>query len=271
MSRKLTIYQAGSDVAGITTTAERRGDKYIVNGAKKWITNGMFADFVTAAVRTGGPGKDGVSALIIPMNAPGVTCRKIDNSGVLSSASTYIEFDEVEVPANNLLGQENRGFGIIMGNFNHERLWLGVTSLRLARCCIEDAYRYAAVRETFGKPLLDNQMIRSKFSASGRKVESAHAWAEQLVYLQGEAIRSGRDTQLGGLIANFKVLAAQTLESVVREAQQTMGGVGYSRGGRGGRVEQISRDVRVMVIGGGSEEILADLAVVQEVRALSKL
>lgn len=158
-----------------------------------------------------------------------------------------------------------------MSNFNHERLWLGATSLRLARCCIEDAYQYAAVRETFGKPLLDNQMIRSKFSASGRKVESAHALMEQLVYLNSEAQRRGVDAQLGGQFANFKVLAAQTLEFVNREAQQTMGGLGYSKGGRGGRVEQISRDVRVMVVGGGSEEILADLAIVQEVRGLSKL
>ncbi|KAF2207630.1 hypothetical protein CERZMDRAFT_23816, partial [Cercospora zeae-maydis SCOH1-5] len=267
----VTEPDAGSDVAGITTTAERRGDKYIVNGAKKWITNGMFADYCTAAVRTGGAGKDGVSALIIPLNAPGVTRKKISNSGVYSSASTYIEFDEVEVPAENLLGPENGGFGIIMSNFNHERLWLGATSLRLARCCIEDAYRYAAVRETFGKRLLENQMIRSKFSASGRKVESAHALMEQLVYLNSEALRRGGDAHLGGQFANFKVLAAQTLEFVTREAQQTMGGLGYSRGGRGGRVEQISRDVRVMVVGGGSEEILADLAVVQEVRSLSKL
>lgn len=76
---------AGSDVAGLTTTAERKGDVYIVNGAKKWITNGIFADYCTAAVRTGGPGTSGVSALVIPMKAPGVTCRKIENSGVHAS------------------------------------------------------------------------------------------------------------------------------------------------------------------------------------------
>ncbi|KAK3621074.1 hypothetical protein LTR56_023000 [Elasticomyces elasticus] len=263
--------KAGSDVAGLVTTAERKGDKYIVNGAKKWITNGIFADYATAAVRTGGEGKDGVSALIIPLKAPGVTCRKMINSGVGASGSTYIEFDDVEVPIENLLGEENRGFEIIMSNFNHERLWLAGTSLRLARVCIEDAYRYAQTRETFGKPLLANQTIRSKFSASGRKVEAAHALMEQLVYLSESAKRNGRDAFLGGQFANLKVLAGQTLEFVNREAQQTLGGLGYSRGGRGARVEQISRDLRVMVVGGGSEEILADLAVAQEVRALSKL
>jgi alkylation response protein AidB-like acyl-CoA dehydrogenase len=127
---------AGSDVAGITTTAERRGDKYIVNGAKKWITNGVYADYCTAAVRTGGEGKAGVSALIIPLKTEGVTCRKMENSGVAASGksfliihkssrlrltwplagSTYIEFDDVEVPISNLLGKENRGFEIIMSS-----------------------------------------------------------------------------------------------------------------------------------------------------------
>lgn len=94
---------------------------------------------------------------------------------------------------------------------------------------------------------------------------------EQLVYAHETTLRDGQDAYLGGQFANLKVLAGQTLEFVNREAQQTMGGVAYARGGRGARVEQISRDLRVMVVGGGSEEILADLAVAQEVRALAKL
>ncbi|KAM0690587.1 hypothetical protein Q7P36_009355 [Cladosporium allicinum] len=267
----VTEPDAGSDVAGLLTTAERKGDKYIVNGAKKWITNGVYADYCTAAVRTGGEGRSGVSALIIPLKALGVTCRKMENSGVAASGSTYIEFDDVEVPVENLLGEENRGFEIIMSNFNHERLWLAGTSLRLARVCIEDAYRYAQKRETFGKPLLENQTIRSKFSASGRRVESAHALMEQLVYVHDMSGRDGRDPYLGGQFASLKVLAGQVLEFVNRECQQVMGGLGYARGGRGARVEQISRDLRVMVVGGGSEEILTDLAMAQEVRALAKL
>jgi alkylation response protein AidB-like acyl-CoA dehydrogenase len=103
-------------VAGLTTTAERKGDVYIVNGAKKWITNGIFADYCTAAVRTGGEGTQGISALVIPLKAPGVTCTKLDNSGVHASGSTYIEFDEVEVPVTNLLGVENKGFPVIMNS-----------------------------------------------------------------------------------------------------------------------------------------------------------
>lgn len=263
----VTEPDAGSDVAGITTTAERRGDVYIVNGAKKWITNGMFADYTTAAVRTGGSGRKGISALVIPLKAQGVTCRKLDNSGVHASGSTYIEFDDVEVPVANLLGKENAGFDIIMSNFNHERLWLACTSLRMARVCAEDAYIHAITRETFGHKLITNQVIRAKFSSMGRSLDSAHSLMEELVYLIEKKKKSGgEDPWIGGLIANLKVLAGRTLEHVNREAQQVLGGLGYSKKGRGGRIEQISRDVRVMVVGGGSEEILADLAVNQEMK-----
>ncbi|BCS25248.1 acyl-CoA dehydrogenase family protein [Aspergillus puulaauensis] len=267
----VTEPDAGSDVAGITTTAERKGDKYIVNGAKKWITNGIFADYCTAAVRTGGEGVAGVSALIIPLKAPGVTCRKIDNSGVLASGSTYIEFDDVEVPVANLLGEENKGFPIIMNNFNHERLWLACTSLRMARVCAEDAYQHAITRETFGKKLIENQVIRAKFSAMGRSLDATYAWMEQLVYMAETAKANGTDLAMGGLFANLKVLAGRTLEMVNRESQQVLGGLGYSKNGRGARIEQVSRDVRVMVVGGGSEEILSELAVNQEIRAMKKL
>ncbi|KAI5465065.1 acyl-CoA dehydrogenase/oxidase [Mariannaea sp. PMI_226] len=267
----VTEPDAGSDVAGITTTAVKKGSKYIVNGAKKWITNGIFADYCTAAVRTGGPGSKGISALIIPLKAPGVTCKKIDNAGVTSSGSTYIEFDDVEVPVSNLLGEENKGFSIIMHNFNHERLWLACTALRLGRVCLQDAYEHARKRETFGKKLIENQVIRAKFSTVGRQLDAAYALMENLVHISQVSIQNGQDAFLGGQFANLKVLAGQTLEKANREAQQVMGGLGYSKNGRGARVEQISRDVRVMVVGGGSEEILTDLSVNQETRAMKKL
>lgn len=277
-------------MAGILTTAERKGDVYIVNGSKKWITNGIFADYCTAAVRTGGNGRSGVSALVIPLKAPGVTCRKIENSGVNASGSTYIEFDDVEVPVANLLGEENRGFDIIMSNFNHERLWLACTSLRMARVCAEDAYAYAIRRETFGKTLITNQVIRAKIAGFARALEPVQAYMESLVYMiehernrktvkrQGGSVLVGSDMKahevdlnLGGMIATLKTSAGRALESVNREAQQILGGAGYSRTGKGARVEQISRDVRVMVIGGGSEEILSELAVKLEGKELETL
>ena len=179
----ITEPDAGSDVANITTTAERRGDVFVVNGAKKWITNGIFADYCTAAVRTGSAGRNGISALIIPLKARGVTCSKIENSGVNASGSTFIEFDDVEVPVANLLGPENKGFDIVMFNFNHERLWLACTSLRMARVCAEDAYAHALRRETFGKKLIENQTILTKIAEFGRQIEPIQAYMESLVYM----------------------------------------------------------------------------------------
>jgi alkylation response protein AidB-like acyl-CoA dehydrogenase len=190
------------------------------------------------------------------------------------AGSTYIEFDDVEVPAANLLGKENEGFKIFMSNFNHERLWLACTSLRLARICAQDAYEHANWRETFGKKLIENQVIRQKFSSFGRIIEPAHSYMEQLVYLIEETKKTpgvGQDPRIGGLSANLKVMAARCLEHVNREAQQVFGGFGYSKYGRGGRVEQISRDVRIMVVGGGSDEILSDLAVREEIKARASL
>ncbi|KAF5006104.1 hypothetical protein FDECE_7504 [Fusarium decemcellulare] len=267
----VTEPDAGSDVAGLTTTAVRKGNKYIVDGSKKWITNGLWANYCTAAVRTGGPGQGGISVLIIPLDSPGVTRKRLYNSGVSASGSTYLEFDNVEVPVENLLGKENQGFRVIMSNFNHERIWLATTALRLARVCVEDSYLYATKRETFGKPLISHQIIRTKLSTAGRSIDSAHAYLEQLVYMHAEAQRRRgcEAVGIGGLLANCKVLSCQVLERTNREAQQIMGGVGYSKAGRGSRVEQISRDLRVMVVGGGSEEILTDFSLQQETKALS--
>jgi len=253
---------AGSDVAGLQTTAKKSpdGKHYIVNGQKKWITNGIWADYCTAAVRTGGPGAGGISALIIPLkNYPGVTTRKQTNSGVNASGSTFIEFDDVRVPVENLLGNENQGFKIVMSNFNHERLWLGVTALRMARVCCEDAYSHAITRHTFGSPLLANQVIRAKFTDMGRHLETTWALVEALVYHSSTVSAERRERDLASWYALVKVQAGRTLEKVNRECQQVFGGLGYSRGGRGGRVEQISRDLRVLVVGGGSDEILTDL------------
>lgn len=141
----------------------------------------------------------------------------------------------------------------------------------MARVCAEDAFKHAMTRETFGKKLIENQVIRSKISQFGRSIDPAHAWMEQLVFLIEHEKRNGKEIAISGPIANLKVLAGQTLERVNREAQQIMGGLGYSRTGRGARIEQISRDVRVMVVGGGSEEILVDLSVSQEMRAMKQL
>lgn len=260
----ITEPDGGSDVANLRTMAERKGDKYIVNGAKKWITNGIWADYCTTAVRTGGPAHGGISLLVIPLKAPGVTTRRLENQGVHASGkssccfemwlvltclgSTYITFEDVEVPIDHLLGKENQGFALIMSNFNPERLSLATAALRLSRVCVRDSYEYACDRETFGKKLIEHEAIRQKFATMGLLIEPAQAFLEQLCYIIEQSRVTGKEVNVGGMTALLKVMSTRCLEKVCREAQQ------------------ISRDVRVHVVGGGSEEIMSSLAVRQEAR-----
>ncbi|KAL4812762.1 acyl-CoA dehydrogenase/oxidase [Aspergillus spinulosporus] len=265
----ITEPDAGSDVANIRTTAVRQGEHYVVNGSKKWITNGIWADYCTAAVRTGGPGRGGISLLVIPLKAEGVTRRRMHNSGVNASGSTFIEFDDVRVPVDHLIGKENEGFPLIMSNFNPERLSLACASLRLARVCAEDAFNYATQRSTFGAPLITRQAIQAKIFKFGLLIEPAYAFMEQLVNIIEKTKNEPRDdVRIGGMTALLKVMSTRALEKSVREAQQILGGAGYNRAGKGARIEQISRDARVHVVGGGSEEIMMGLALQEEMKAL---
>ncbi|KAL1856805.1 hypothetical protein Plec18170_003778 [Paecilomyces lecythidis] len=149
-----------------------------------------------------------------------------------------------------------------MSTFAHERLWVGITALRLSRVAYEDAYRHALKRKTFGKALFENQVIRQKFAKMTNRLEPTQAYMEHLVF---RSVRMS-GLEFSPLAAMLKVQAAHHLEKVTREAQQVFGGLGYSRGGQGWRVEQISRDVRVLVVSGGSEEILLDMIAKQQKR-----
>ncbi|KAG0350457.1 hypothetical protein BG005_010024, partial [Podila minutissima] len=136
----ITEPQAGSDVANLTTTANEASDgSFIVNGEKKWITNGTFGDYFTTAVRTGGEGMGGVSLMVIERGMPGVSTRQMKCSGVWSSGTAYINFEDVHVPRANIVGKENRGFKYIMHNFNHERMGIVIQANRLARVCLEES------------------------------------------------------------------------------------------------------------------------------------
>lgn len=262
----ITEPTGGSDVANIQTTARKTPDGkfYVVNGYKKWITGAPWATHMTTAVRTGGPGMSGVSVLVIPMNSKGLERRKIYNSGQNAGGASLIELDDVHVPVENLIGKEGEGFKIIMTNFNRERFLMSVGCNRNARTCLNVAFDYANKRETFGKKLIANQIISSKFATLARYIESHWAWLEQIAYAVQQSPRGWQDPDVAGRIALSKVQGGRILEMAAREAQQVLGGAGYQRGGPGAVVEQISRDLRMMVVGGGSEEIIADLSVRQE-------
>ena len=252
ISLAITEPGAGSDVAQLQTTARLEGDEYIVNGSKTYITGGMRANWFTTAVRTGGEGASGVSTLLIAADADGVSRTALDKKqGWWCSDTATIYFDNVRVPATNLIGQENQGFGVIMSNFNAERLAMSASMEAFSRVCLEDAVAWAQERKTFGKRLADHQVIRHKIAEMKQRINGTQAYLIMLCEQVAEGTENAAD------IALLKVQCSQTMEYCAREAMQILGGIGYMRGNR---VERIYREVRVNAIGGGSEEIMRDLA-----------
>ncbi|KAI0965871.1 acyl-CoA dehydrogenase/oxidase [Xylaria arbuscula] len=264
----ITEPDAGSDVANLTCEAKlsEDGKHYIVNGEKKWITNGIWCDYFTTAVRTGGEGMNGVSLLLIERDMGGVSTRRMDCQGVWSSGTTYITFEDVKVPVENLLGKENQGFKVIMTNFNHERVGIIIQSLRFSRVCYEESVKYASKRRTFGKKLIDHPVIRMKLAHMARQIEASYNWLENLVFQCEKMGETEAMLRLGGAIAGLKAQSTLTFEFCAREASQIFGGLSYSRGGQGAKVERLYRDVRAYAIPGGSEEIMLDLSMRQSLR-----
>ena len=231
--------------------ARRDGDFYVVNGEKTFITSGMRADYITTAVRTGGPGPGGVSLLVIEGDTPGLSRTQLKKMGWWASDTATLHFDNCRVPAGNLLGEEGRGFKIIMHNFNSERLTMAAGCTAAARVCLEEAMEYARQRHTFGKPLAQHQVIRHKLVDMAQRVAASQAMLEMLAWRldQGESPVAE--------ICMLKNQATQTMAFCASEAVQIFGGAGYMRGIK---VERIYREVKVNAIGGGSEEIMKDLA-----------
>jgi acyl-CoA dehydrogenase len=247
----ITEPSGGSDVANLRTKAERKGAAYIVNGEKTYITSGMRADYVTLAVRTGDAGMGGISLLLVETDRPGVSRTPLAKMGWHASDTATLHFDNVEVPAENLIGPENGGFMGIMRNFNGERLGMAQQAAAYARLCYEDALDWAQQREVFGGPLIRKQAIRHKLADMLRQINATQAWIDQCAW----SVKA--DKAFPGDFALLKVQATRTMEYCAREACQILGGASFMRGCR---VERIYREVRVMAIGGGSEEIMFDLA-----------
>ncbi|HRE61323.1 MAG TPA: acyl-CoA dehydrogenase family protein [Micropepsaceae bacterium] len=251
ISLAITEPSGGSDVAQIKTRARREGDEFIIQGSKMFLTGGMRADYFTTAVRTGGPGYAGISLMLIEADRAGLSRTKLDKQGWWASDTAAVYFDDVRVPAENLIGGENQGFAGIMRNFNGERLGMASGAIASSRVCLEEAVKWAQQRETFGKRLADHQVIRHKVAEMYRQINASQAYLEMCAWRV-----SNGETPVADL-AMLKVQATLTLEFCAREAMQILGGAGYMRGNR---VERIYREVRVNAIGGGSEEIMRDLA-----------
>ncbi|WP_444941982.1 acyl-CoA dehydrogenase family protein [Microbulbifer sp. ZKSA004] len=252
ISLAVTEPGAGSDVANLQCRAERDGNDYIVTGEKTYITGGMRANWFTTAVRTGEEGFGGISLLLIPADAEGVSRQLLDKKqGWWCSDTASIFFDQVRIPASNLIGGENQGFLPIVHNFNRERLGIAASCVEFSRVCLQDAIEWAQERQTFGKRLANHQVIRHKFAQMLQRINATQAYLDLCAWAEQQHQLKVAD------IALLKVQATETLEFCAREAMQVLGGAGYMRGSR---VERIYREVRVNAIGGGSEEIMRDLA-----------
>lgn len=252
ISLGITEPGGGSDVANIATTATRDGHHFIVNGSKTYITGGMRANYLSTAVRTGGPGAGGLSMLLIPTDAAGCSRTALTRKqGWWASDTATFYFDNVRVPVDQLIGEANQGFKVIMTNFNNERMSMAIQMEAYGRVCMEEAVEWARQRTTFGQRLADHQVIRHKIATMKQKLNATQAY----IRVCNEAIAAG--TPHPGDIALLKVQASEVMEYCAREALQILGGIGFIRGSR---AERIYREVRVNAIGGGSEEIMRDLA-----------
>lgn len=254
-SLAITEPGGGSDVARLKTTARRDGDMWVLNGSKTFITGGMESDYFVVGARTGGEGLAGISLFFVEADRPGFSRTELGKKmGWWASNQATLYFDDLRVPADNLMGQENYGFIQIMNNFNYERLSLASISLGMMEAALEDSIAWAQQRETFGKPLIKHQVIRHKIADMSARIDAlrSHLWIICATIEQG--------TMPVAELSKVKFFATKALEFVASEAMQILGGAGYLRGNR---VKSIYRDVKVIAIGGGSEEIMRDLAVRQ--------
>jgi acyl-CoA dehydrogenase len=247
----------GSDVASLRTTARRDGEHWVIDGEKTFITSGVRADWITVAVRTSeAKGAGGISMIVVPGDAPGLSRSALQKMGWWCSDTGHLRFDGVRVPARHLLGEEGGGFRIVMTNFNGERLAMSAMALGFAQACYDEALEWARQRKTFGAALVDRQVIRHKLMDMQMRIHSTAAWLASVTELADE----GRLESDPGCVAQVCLLknhATQAMQFCADQAVQILGGMGFMRGMVS---ERVYREVKVMMIGGGAEEIMKELA-----------
>ena len=244
----------GSDVSRLRSTARLDGDHYVIDGEKVFITSGLRADWLTVAVRTGGPGAAGLSLIAVPGDTPGRSRTAVRTMGWGARDTAQLRFEGCRVPAQNLIGEEGSGFRAIMANFNAERLTLAVAACAFAQVCLDDALDWARQRQTFGQPLAQHQVIRHKLVDMQTGIASCRPWIERLALRLDEG---PADAHTVAELCMLKNHATRTMQFCADQAVQILGGMGFMRGTR---VERIYREVKVMMIGGGAEEIMKELA-----------
>ena len=247
----MTEPDAGSDLASMRTTARRDGNEWVLNGAKMFITNGVYGDVYFVAAKTGESGRNHqVSMFIVEKGAPGFSvARPLKKQGWLSSDTAELVFDDCRIPAENLLGEENRGFHALMRNLQNERIVLGAQAMGEAAKAIEITLDWVRNRKAFGANLWDKQAIRHRLAMRAAQVEAAQA----LIY--NTAWRDSQGQSVTKEVSMIKALAGTLVNEVMYDCLQFHGGMGYMRESA---IERMARDARVQAIGGGATEVMLE-------------
>jgi acyl-CoA dehydrogenase len=240
---------AGSDVAGIRTTAKRDGGGWVLNGSKIFITNGVHANLYFIAAKTG-PGRHQMSMFIVEKGTPGFTVgRSLDKTGWLSSDTAELVLDNVRLSADALLGEQDKGFYSVMKNFQTERIALGAMAVGHCMKALQLTLDYVRQRQAFGKSLWDQQTIRQRLSMMDAKTRAAR----QFTYHCAWSVTQGHD--IVQEVSMLKALTGELVNEVVSTCQQFHGGMGYMREAP---IERLWRDARVLAIGGGATEVMLE-------------
>ncbi|KAF9645568.1 acyl-CoA dehydrogenase NM domain-like protein [Thelephora ganbajun] len=258
---------AGSDVFGLQTYAKKTedGKHWIINGTKKWITGGMYADYFSTSCKT----DDGFTVILIP-RVEGVETKPIKTSYSLSAGTAYITFYNVKVPVENTLGPEGGGISIIFSNFNHERWIMVCASASSQRYIIERCLKWINQRKAFGKTLANQPVVRAKIAAMISRAEAIQAWLENITYQMCHMSYKRRASQLAGQIALLKTYSTRSAQQTAQDAVQIFGGRGITQSGMGAEIEHYYRTVVFDSLLGGSEDVLADLGIRQAIKAIPK-
>ncbi|KAF5327227.1 hypothetical protein D9619_004911 [Psilocybe cf. subviscida] len=258
---------AGSDVAGLKTTAHKTedGKHWIINGTKKWITNGTFAHYFTVGCKT----DDGFTVILVE-RGEGVETKAIKTSYSPTAGTAFVTFDNVKVPVENTLGPEGGGIFVMLSNFNHERWVMICSSARSQRLIVEECLKWTAQRKAFGKPLHSQAVIRNKLAAMIARVESVQNWLENLTHQMNNMSYKEQAQKLAGPIGLLKMQATRSAQLTATDAVQIFGGRGITRTGMGEHIEHYHRTVPFDAILGGAEDVLGDLGVRQAIRGIPK-
>ncbi len=248
----VTEPDAGSDVKGIRTTARRDGDHYVLNGAKMFITNGVHADLYFVAAKTSPDARPSqqISIFMVQKGTPGFrVSRALDKHGWRSSDTAELAFEDCRVPAENMMGQEGRGFYAIMSNFQNERTVIGAMAMGEAQAAIDLTLDYVTTRKAFGAPLFDKQAIRQRLAMLSAKVEAGRQLVYHSAYLDAQGVDCTREVSMA------KAYCGELVNEVMFTCLQFHGGMGFMREST---IERMSRDARVQNIGGGATEVMLE-------------